>query len=74
MSIRFEHARPFFTSPLDRLARAAEKLGIALDFEQPESPLGKLKAEAARLAGSGRREDFKLIQRLFDALPELKGA
>lgn len=49
--------------------------GVALDFPpSPDTAFANLKREALRLAGSGNRDDFKVVQRLFDALPELRSA
>jgi hypothetical protein len=36
------------------------------------TPLQVIKQQALVLAGSGDREDFKLAERLFRALPELR--
>jgi hypothetical protein len=47
--------------------------GIELEFYAPAmTPLQRIKQAAVELAGSGRREDFKLAERLFAALPELR--
>jgi len=49
--------------------------GVALDFPPPpDTALANLKREALRLAGSGNRGDFKVVQRLFDGLPKLRSA
>jgi hypothetical protein len=51
----------------------AKRHGIELEFNAPAmTELQIIKAAALRLAGSGRREDFKLVERLFAALPELR--
>jgi hypothetical protein len=55
------------------LLRREFEHGIELEFEQPPlTPLQKIKAAALELAGTGSREDFKLAERLFKALPELR--
>lgn len=47
--------------------------GIELEFYSPPmTPLQIIKREALLLAGTGNREDFKLAERLFAALPELR--
>jgi hypothetical protein len=51
----------------------ARRHGIPLEFYAPAmTPLQIIKQQALILAGSGRREDFKLVERLFAALPELR--
>jgi hypothetical protein len=48
--------------------------GVRLEWDAPlgPSPLQVIKQQALILAGSGEREDFKLAERLFAALPELR--
>lgn len=54
--------------------RSLKDYGCPVEFSRPRRiALAKIKSEAVRLGNNGTRAGFLFAQRLFKAIPELKG-